>query len=95
DNAGGGIFSFLPQATSVAPATFETLFGTPHGTDLATLCAAHGIDAHPWPGPPAPQSGTDQDRSGVRAIIARTDRAANVEVHTALNKAVADAVTAA
>ena len=29
DNGGGGIFSFLPQATSVEPAVFEQLFGTP------------------------------------------------------------------
>jgi 2-succinyl-5-enolpyruvyl-6-hydroxy-3-cyclohexene-1-carboxylate synthase len=94
DNDGGGIFSFLPQASSVAPASFETLFGTPHGTDLAALCAANGIEAHPWPGPPKPSPGPDREAGGVRAIIASTERAANVEVHAALNKAVADAVSA-
>ena len=29
DNGGGGIFSFLPQATVLEPAVFEQLFGTP------------------------------------------------------------------
>ena len=45
DNDGGGIFSFLPQATEVPPDRFERLFGTPHGTDIVALAAAHGIDA--------------------------------------------------
>lgn len=89
DNDGGGIFSFLPQASSVAPATFETLFGTPHGTDLAALCQAHGIEAHPWPGP---TPGSEQ-ATGVRAVIATTERAANVQVHDAINRAVAEAVS--
>lgn len=89
DNDGGGIFSFLPQASSVPPATFETLFGTPHGTDLAALCRAHGIEAHPWPGP----TPTDAGPGGVRAIIATTDRTANVATHDAINRAVAEAVT--
>ena len=44
DNDGGGIFSFLPQATS-SPKRFEQLFGTPHGTDVVALAAAHGLDA--------------------------------------------------
>ena len=39
NNDGGGIFSFLPQATAAMPGAglpghFEELFGTPHGIDL-------------------------------------------------------------
>ena len=37
DNDGGGIFSFLPQATALAAERFEALFGTPHGLDLVAL----------------------------------------------------------
>ncbi|MGF1595873.1 MAG: 2-succinyl-5-enolpyruvyl-6-hydroxy-3-cyclohexene-1-carboxylic-acid synthase [Acidimicrobiales bacterium] len=43
DNDGGGIFSFLPQASLLGADRFEALFGTPHGTDLATLVRAHGL----------------------------------------------------
>lgn len=46
---GGGIFSTLEygeperSATAQSAALTERLFGTPHGTDLASVCAAHGI----------------------------------------------------
>lgn len=35
NNDGGGIFSFLPQASQIDTVTFETLFGTPAGLDVA------------------------------------------------------------
>ncbi|TWG90561.1 2-succinyl-5-enolpyruvyl-6-hydroxy-3-cyclohexene-1-carboxylate synthase [Nocardioides sp. J9] len=37
---GGAIFSVLEQGAPAHAASFERLFGTPHGTDLASLCAA-------------------------------------------------------
>jgi 2-succinyl-5-enolpyruvyl-6-hydroxy-3-cyclohexene-1-carboxylate synthase len=39
NNDGGGIFSFLPQASETDQ--FELLFGTPHGTDFAPLAALY------------------------------------------------------
>ena len=42
NNDGGGIFSTLPQANV---AGFETVFGTPHGLDLAKIAAGLGINA--------------------------------------------------
>ncbi len=45
DNDGGGIFSFLGQHDQLASERFEQLFGTPHGTDLVALAAAHRIPA--------------------------------------------------
>jgi 2-succinyl-5-enolpyruvyl-6-hydroxy-3-cyclohexene-1-carboxylate synthase len=85
DNDGGGIFSFLPQASLLEAATFEQLFGTPHGTDLIALCQAHGLDAGRWP---LEDGGTD----GVRVAVATTDRAANVALHDHLNRAIVKAV---
>lgn len=40
---GGAIFHTLEQGSSAHAEDFERLFGTPHGTDLAALCAAHGV----------------------------------------------------
>src|SRR5262249_37345460 len=48
DNDGGGIFSFLPQATALSAERFEQLFGTPHGVDLTALAAVHGIPTFGW-----------------------------------------------
>src|SRR4051794_3105182 len=43
DNDGGGIFSFLPQASALPAERFEQLFGTPHGVKAEELAAAYGI----------------------------------------------------
>jgi 2-succinyl-5-enolpyruvyl-6-hydroxy-3-cyclohexene-1-carboxylate synthase len=40
---GGGIFSLLEQGAPEYAAGFERMFGTPHGTDLAAICAGHGV----------------------------------------------------
>ncbi len=37
---GGSIFSMLEQGAEQHADRFDTLFGTPHGVDLASLCAA-------------------------------------------------------
>jgi 2-succinyl-5-enolpyruvyl-6-hydroxy-3-cyclohexene-1-carboxylate synthase len=84
DNDGGGIFSFLPQATAIVPARFEQLFGTPHGVDIPALAAVHGIPTLPW-GHLGDALGAGP---GVRLVHVRTDRAANVAVHDEINRAV-------
>ena len=39
---GGSIFASLEQGGEEYAGAFERVFGTPHGTDLASLCAASG-----------------------------------------------------
>ena len=83
DNDGGGIFSFLPQATALDPARFEQLFGTPHGTDLVALAAAHGLDATTVATPAELIARVGRRGPHVTRVV--TDRAANVAVHAAVN----------
>lgn len=90
DNGGGGIFSFLPQATALDGATFERLFGTPHSTDIVALARAHGIAA---------RDADSRDElvaalgvQGPTVVRVRSDRSANVTEHERLNAAVAAAL---
>jgi 2-succinyl-5-enolpyruvyl-6-hydroxy-3-cyclohexene-1-carboxylate synthase len=94
DNDGGGIFSFLPQATRLPGDRFEALFGTPHGLDLVALAAAYGVEARAVDGDVGEAAAEALGKGGVHVLVARTDRAANVEAHRRLDDAVAAAVTA-
>ncbi|MEM9036214.1 MAG: 2-succinyl-5-enolpyruvyl-6-hydroxy-3-cyclohexene-1-carboxylic-acid synthase [Actinomycetota bacterium] len=93
DNDGGGIFSFLPQQRLLERETFESLFGTPHGTDLLGLARAHGIEAIEVP------DALELRRllaapDGTRLIVIRTERSTNVDVHAELHEAAARALDA-
>ena len=90
DNDGGGIFSFLPQATQLPEDRFETLFGTPHGVDLETLARAHGITSSTVTS--AAELSEALARSGPALIRVPSDRARNVEVHAGLHRAVHEAL---
>ncbi|MCU1455874.1 MAG: 2-succinyl-5-enolpyruvyl-6-hydroxy-3-cyclohexene-carboxylic-acid synthase, partial [Acidimicrobiales bacterium] len=94
DNDGGGIFSFLPQATELADERFEQLFGTPHGVDLPMLAAAHGlISLEPSAAADVGPTIAAAVRSGgVRLVRVRTERASNVAVHDELHAAVVAAL---
>lgn len=43
DDDGGGIFGLLEQGEPRLGRDFERVFGTPHGADLAALCAGFGV----------------------------------------------------
>ena len=90
DNDGGGIFSFLPQASDLPPDRFELLFGTPHGTDVAALASAHGISASTVE--TADELATAVTTKGSSVTHVATDRSANVNVHDQLHAAVAAAL---
>ena len=91
NNDGGAIFGLLEQGGPEHAAVFERLFGTPHGVDLAALCAASGtphtrvrdlvsLDDALVPG------------SGLRVVEVVTDRAAAVALDAELRAAVAATV---
>ncbi|HYS35025.1 MAG TPA: 2-succinyl-5-enolpyruvyl-6-hydroxy-3-cyclohexene-1-carboxylic-acid synthase [Pseudonocardiaceae bacterium] len=40
---GGGIFTLLEQGAPEHAASFERMFGTPHGCDLSAMCAGYGV----------------------------------------------------
>jgi 2-succinyl-5-enolpyruvyl-6-hydroxy-3-cyclohexene-1-carboxylate synthase len=93
DNDGGGIFSFLPQASALPAGQFERYWGTPHGVDVGAVAAAYGAEV--WP----VETRADLDalmagssRPGTRVGVVRSDRTANVSAHDHLHDAVAAAV---
>lgn len=94
DNDGGGIFSFLPQASELAPHRFEELLGTPHGLDLCAVARAHGAEAEEasTAGELVELMEAGHRRAGVSVVVVRTDRVTNVEAHDELHRAVAEAV---
>ncbi|HUF85606.1 MAG TPA: 2-succinyl-5-enolpyruvyl-6-hydroxy-3-cyclohexene-1-carboxylic-acid synthase [Acidimicrobiia bacterium] len=93
DNDGGGIFSFLPQAE--LPEHFETLFGTPHGIDLAELAKVHGLPAEriEKASEVVPALEAAVAAGGVSLVIVPTDRADNVDRHRQAVGAVQRAVS--
>jgi 2-succinyl-5-enolpyruvyl-6-hydroxy-3-cyclohexene-1-carboxylate synthase len=95
DNDGGGIFSFLPQAETLAPHEYELLFGTPHGVRPEELAAAHGLTSLTVEAADAVALAVEASvaAGGVHLVVARTDRQANKKLHDELNAAVAAAVT--
>jgi 2-succinyl-5-enolpyruvyl-6-hydroxy-3-cyclohexene-1-carboxylate synthase len=66
---GGGIFSLLEQGAPEYGASFERIFGTPHGTDLTALCAGYRI-----------QHSTVDDQEEFRSAIASPKGLQVVEV---------------
>lgn len=95
NNDGGGIFEMLPIAEYGA--AYERHFGTPHGTDFAALCAAHGIPLErvaDWAAfRAAVQAGLAA--GGPRVVEVRTDRRENRAQHGRVWAAVAERLAAA
>jgi 2-succinyl-5-enolpyruvyl-6-hydroxy-3-cyclohexene-1-carboxylate synthase len=94
DNDGGGIFSFLPQASALAPERFERFWGTPHGLDLAAIATAYGATCAEVASVADLRDALAVVGSGrgVRVLRCPTDRARNVGRHAAIEQAVAAAV---
>lgn len=94
NNDGGGIFSFLPQATShvIESAAFERHWGTPHGLAISPIARSFGLQA--WRIDDRDQliDSVSAPIRGPELIEVVTDRARVVSDHEHLRHAVADAL---
>ncbi|WP_188543345.1 2-succinyl-5-enolpyruvyl-6-hydroxy-3-cyclohexene-1-carboxylic-acid synthase [Rhodococcoides trifolii] len=82
---GGGIFELLEQGDPQYAGVFERVFGTPHGMDLAALCAAYRI----------PHTRVDTEElalelgghaDGIRVLEVSTERSGLRELHGAIRR---------
>jgi 2-succinyl-5-enolpyruvyl-6-hydroxy-3-cyclohexene-1-carboxylate synthase len=88
---GGGIFSVLEQGAPEHAAGFERVFGTPHGADLAALCAGYRVP-HVLAGDLTELRAALRPAPGLRVVEVRTVRAEVRERDAGLRAAVATAV---
>lgn len=77
---GGSIFATLEHGAlaatgSAANATFERVFGTPHGSNLAQLCAGYGVDHQLVKDVPTLRHALQAPSHGVQVIEVRVPRA--------------------
>ena len=80
---GGGIFELLEQGDPQYAGVFERVFGTPHGMDLAALCAAYRIE-HRLVGLDDLAAALEGHADGVRVLEVTTERSGLRELHAAV-----------
>jgi 2-succinyl-5-enolpyruvyl-6-hydroxy-3-cyclohexene-1-carboxylate synthase len=96
DNNGGGIFSFLPQAS--LPRHFEGLFGTPHDLELEAVATAGGLSCQRVAKADGLAPAVEEAVAAAltvgetRVLLVGSDRTMNVERHAEVNRTVAAAL---
>ncbi|WP_369370918.1 2-succinyl-5-enolpyruvyl-6-hydroxy-3-cyclohexene-1-carboxylic-acid synthase [Promicromonospora sp. Populi] len=93
---GGSIFATLEHGAlagtgNVASATFERVFGTPHGSNLAQLCAGYGVDHQLVKDVPTLRHALQAPSHGIQVIEVRVPRADRYEETQALARRVVEA----
>ena len=71
---GGSIFATLEQGAPEYADRFDTLFGTPHGVDVASLCAAMRIPHLPVSSLPELEQALASPNGGLEVVEARVRR---------------------
>ncbi|WP_067653698.1 2-succinyl-5-enolpyruvyl-6-hydroxy-3-cyclohexene-1-carboxylic-acid synthase [Nocardia harenae] len=84
---GGGIFELLEQGDPQYAGVFERVFGTPHGMDLAALCAAYRIP-HRQVDTAELAAALTGHAHGVRVLEVATERSGLRELHGSVRAAI-------
>jgi len=84
---GGGIFGLLEQGDPRYAHGFERVFGTPHGADLAALCAGYRVP-HTLATSPHELRSALGFAPGLRVVEVRVPRSGQRELHARLRAAV-------
>ncbi|MEV6605079.1 2-succinyl-5-enolpyruvyl-6-hydroxy-3-cyclohexene-1-carboxylic-acid synthase [Kutzneria sp. NPDC051319] len=87
---GGGIFSLLEQGSPEHADSFERIFGTPHGADLAALCAGYRVP-HTLVDSAAALRDALAPADGIRVIEVSADRARLRDLHSRLRSVISEA----
>jgi 2-succinyl-5-enolpyruvyl-6-hydroxy-3-cyclohexene-1-carboxylate synthase len=87
---GGGIFSTLEQGDASHADHFDRVFGTPHNTDLAALCAATNTPYLLAETPEALRDALNRTVAGIDVIEARVDRSAHRTLQGDLHNVVSE-----
>ncbi|MFC4085446.1 thiamine pyrophosphate-dependent enzyme, partial [Amycolatopsis samaneae] len=89
---GGGIFSLLEQGAPEHNASFERVFGTPHGADLGALCAGYRVP-HVVADTLTEFRAALRPAPGLRVVEVRVDRTRHRDLHARLRDVVRSAVS--
>jgi 2-succinyl-5-enolpyruvyl-6-hydroxy-3-cyclohexene-1-carboxylate synthase len=84
----------LEQGAPEYNASFERVFGTPHGADLGALCAGYRVP-HVVAETITEFRAALKPRPGLRVVEVRVDRTRHRDLHARLRSAVAAAVGSA
>ncbi len=95
DNGGGGIFSFLPQASALDHDRFELLFGTPPVSDVSNVARGFGLEVREVTTRAQLEAALDATAASASPSVVRVTvggREGNAAFHDAINEAVSDAL---
>ncbi|WP_067896557.1 2-succinyl-5-enolpyruvyl-6-hydroxy-3-cyclohexene-1-carboxylic-acid synthase [Nocardia vaccinii] len=84
---GGGIFELLEQGDPQYAGVFERVFGTPHGMDLAAMCAAYRVP-HRQVDPAELAVELTRHAHGMRVLEVATERSSLRELHATVRSGI-------
>ncbi|WP_392543161.1 2-succinyl-5-enolpyruvyl-6-hydroxy-3-cyclohexene-1-carboxylic-acid synthase [Oryzobacter telluris] len=90
---GGGIFTTLEPGAPERASAFARVFGTPTGTDLAALCAAHGVGHTLAATPDELAAAVAAAPKGLRVVEVRVDATTHRTAHADLRALAATTLT--